>query len=358
MKILAQGISGPVLITGHTGFKGTWLTYLLQELGVDVVGYSLPALSDSLYSTASRLGCIQEDFGDIRNYERIESFISTTKPSHIIHLAAQPLVLDSYKEPIKTFSTNVLGTANLLEACRKKSFIKSISVATTDKVYRNNDAETKFKETDPLEGQDPYSASKVATEAVVAAWRNILKDESDAKIVALRAGNVIGGGDFSRNRLVPDCVRAHMNKTHVVIRRPLSTRPWQHVLDPLLGYLLAGQLAQADSYNFGPTDDLSLTVQEVVSELQKTIKFEYQIQNDDNAPYEANFLSLDSTLARRDLGWRCQFDQLGAINLTGDWWLRKFKGEPAQDITESQVKEFASNLVLADTVRQKSPTLD
>jgi CDP-glucose 4,6-dehydratase len=233
-------LSGPVLITGHTGFKGTWLTILLEKLGIPTIGYSLKPLQGSLFERAEVTGRIPELFADIRDRNSLNSFIELHKPSCVIHMAAQPLVLESYNNPFETFDINVMGTVNLLETSFNHDFIQSIVVVTTDKVYRNDNSGRKFIETDPLEGKDPYSASKVATEAVVSAWQQISKAQGGPRVISVRAGNVIGGGDFANNRIIPDLVRSIMiEKKDVVIRNPESTRPWQHVLDSLAGYILA-----------------------------------------------------------------------------------------------------------------------
>ena len=202
-----RDLPGPVLLTGHTGFKGTWMTFLLEHLDVPVVGYSLPAEKDSLYDRAERVGVIPEKFGDILNYELLEQFIDKHNPSTIIHMAAQPLVLKSYENPRATFDVNVMGTANVLDIAFKKDFIEAIVIVTTDKVYKNDDSGRAFIETDPLGGKDPYSASKVGTEAVVAAWQQIAKISGGPQVYSARAGNVIGGGDFAESRLIPDIIR-------------------------------------------------------------------------------------------------------------------------------------------------------
>jgi CDP-glucose 4,6-dehydratase len=316
---------------------------MLEAMGIDVVGFSLQPLENSLYETSDRRRKIKESFGDINDYVTLEKFVSQTKPKHVFHFAAQPLVRESYLNPIETFKTNVIGTANLLEACRNKHQIESIVLATTDKVYKNNDSGLDFRENDSLGGKDPYSASKVGAEAAISAWRTIYKSESDTRIVSVRAGNVIGGGDYSKDRLVPDCVRAKQLNKKVTIRRPMSTRPWQHVLDPIFGYVLASQLAVNESYNFGPSEGSSLTVQQVVNLLQETLDFKYQIHEEEDAPYEANLLSLDSSLAKGDLNWQSQFGQVQAIKETGIWWARLFAGEPAKEVSMDQISEFLRN---------------
>jgi CDP-glucose 4,6-dehydratase len=255
---LRLALSGAILITGHTGFKGTWLTLLLEKMGIPAIGYSLPPIQDSLYQRANRLGAIPEIFADIRDLNEVERFLATHKPSAIIHLAAQPLVLESYKKPLDTFETNVMGTANILSAAFNTSTIRAVVAATTDKVYRNDNLGKPFTETDPLSGKDPYSASKVGSEAAIAAWQNISNLSDGPKVVSVRAGNVIGGGDWAENRIMPDLVRGFTSNQPIQIRNPDSTRPWQHVLDPLYGYLLTLQSlledVTIDSINFGPSE--------------------------------------------------------------------------------------------------------
>jgi CDP-glucose 4,6-dehydratase len=270
-------LPGPLLLTGHTGFKGTWMTFLLEHLNVPVVGYSLHAEEDSLFDRAERTAAIPEVFADIRDYETLEKFIDLHKPSIIIHMAAQPLVLKSYENPRETFDVNVMGTVNVLDIAIKKNFVKAIIVVTTDKVYRNDNSGRAFVETDPLEGKDPYSASKVGAEAVVSAYQQVSKVDGGPSVVSVRAGNVIGGGDYAVNRLLPDLIRGYLNSKIVQIRNPESTRPWQHVLDPLLGYLLALESAITvktfDSFNFGPDESEQINVNEVINVFNSSFQF-------------------------------------------------------------------------------------
>ena len=322
------GLQGPVLVTGHTGFKGTWLTLLLEKLGLEVIGLSLTPEENVLYSRANRLGKIQEHFIDIRNYDLLESCISKVKPSVIFHLAAQALVIDSYKEPRKTFESNVMGTANVLESAFKVGTVKTVIAATTDKVYRNDEKSIRFTESDPLSGKDPYSASKVGAEAAIAAWQQIAKLYSGPQVVSVRAGNVIGGGDFSENRLMPDIVRGYISKARVVVRNPDSTRPWQHVLDPLVGYLMTAEVAlnglDLQSVNFGP-DEISLSVREVIEVINSKgslgpIRNLEMAESGSQQSKESRFLDLDSNLAHSELNWRPKWSQVEAIQATINWW--------------------------------------
>lgn len=340
-------LPGPLLLTGHTGFKGTWLTFLLEHLDIPTVGYSLPAEKDSLFDRAHRIGAIPEVFKDIRNYEALEQFIDLQKPSTIIHMAAQPLVLKSYKNPLETFDINVMGTANILDIAFKKDFIKAIVVVTTDKVYRNDNSERTFSESDPLEGKDPYSASKVGTEAVVGAWQQIARVSRGPKMIAVRAGNVIGGGDFAENRIVPDLIRGYQKKTKIIIRNPDSTRPWQHVLDPLFGYLLALEAilenTTISNLNFGPIGK-SLSVRELVDLATQVIPIfgdliEVGVVSNDSA--EARILELDSRLSQEKLGWIPKWEQRLAIRKTFEWWKELHENRlEASELCRTDIRDY------------------
>ena len=319
-------LPGPILITGHTGFKGTWLTFLLERLNIPAIGLSLAPEKDSLFDRANRTGVIPEEFTDIRDADAVNRFMKKYQPSAVIHMAAQPLVLKSYEKPRETFETNVMGTVNLLDAAFNTKSVEAIVVVTTDKVYRNDNSGHAFVETDPLEGKDPYSASKVGTESVVAAWRQIAKVSGGPKVISVRAGNVIGGGDWAEHRLMPDLIRALIAGGSIQIRNPSSTRPWQHVLDPLHGYLMALEAtlreATFTSINFGP-DSESLTVREVIElgvaswPVNNGIRFKEDVQADSA---EAINLQLDSGKAREDLGWRSVWNQRASVIVTIQWW--------------------------------------
>ena len=317
---------GPILVTGHTGFKGTWLTLFLQHLDVPVIGLSLAPELDSLFSRASRTGAIPESFIDIRDFDKASRFMSAHQPSAVIHMAAQPIVLESYRKPRETFETNVMGTVNLLHSAFNTESVKAVVVVTTDKVYRNDNSGVPFTESDPLAGKDPYSASKVGAESVVAAWQQISKVVGGPKVIAVRAGNVIGGGDWAENRIIPELIRGFANRTTVVVRNPLSTRPWQHVLDPLHGYLLALEAllngSSIQTLNFGP-DSRSLSVQEVAEQSQKSwpspTSVEYSKASHD-VNVESIALHLDSTKARNSLGWKPCWSQGESIKSTIEWW--------------------------------------
>ena len=339
-------LPGPLLLTGHTGFKGTWMTFLLEHLNVPVVGFSLPPEKDSLNDRAERIRVIPEVFGDIRDYEALENFIDLHKPSTIIHMAAQPLVLKSYESPRETFDVNVMGTVNLLDIAFKKNHVKAIIVVTTDKVYRNDNSGRPFIESDPLEGKDPYSASKVGTEAVVAAWQQISRVSGGPSLVSVRAGNVIGGGDFAENRIIPDLIRGVMTGTPVEIRNPESTRPWQHVLDPCKGYLMAIEnllIKNGPSHlNFGPFSK-SLQVTELV-QIAKSVLIDLEPNVLKSIPIEsieAKSLDLDSTQAREILRWDPLWSQEESVRRTFIWWSKFLNGsKSAMELCKEEVSEF------------------
>ncbi len=342
-------LPGPLLLTGHTGFKGTWMTFLLEYLNVPVVGYSLPPEKDSLFKRAARTGAISEVYADIRDYEALKQFINLHKPSTIIHMAAQPLVLKSYETPHETFDVNVMGTANVLDIAFKNDFVKAIIVVTTDKVYRNDDSGKAFVETDPLEGKDPYSASKVATEAVVKAWQKIESVSGGPKVIAVRAGNIIGGGDYGQDRLFPDLIRSMVSKDRFVIRNPDSTRPWQHVLDPLTGYVLCLEATQdsreISSINLGPTSS-NLSVRHVIDtalkafgqEFNSTLVISESRMSDDR---EGSKLDLDSSYAREYISYRSVWNQETAIQRTVSWWSKVLaQNKDAAEATLIDIKQY------------------
>jgi len=341
-------LPGPILVTGHTGFKGTWLTYLLHELDIPFIGYALEPAPDSMRERIGVKREITEEFADIRDKDRLDSFIKANKPSAILHLAAQPLVLNSYAKALETFEINSQGTVNLLDSCARKPFVESVLVVTTDKVYENLEEHRRFKESDALRGKDPYSASKVAAEAAVAAWQQIRRISGGPKIVAARAGNVIGGGDFSQNRLIPDLVRSVVSGEQVAIRNPKSTRPWQHVLDPLFGYLLYLEKTLEsekfpESLNFGPTES-SLEVKEVAIRFMSHFKKEHLLDYQElagNSGTEAVSLELDPSQAIETLQWRPTWSQQESIDSTASWWLEAFQNTLASStFTTEQIRAY------------------
>lgn len=325
-----SGLPGPIMITGHTGFKGVWMTLLLERLGVDVVGLALAPKENSLYANLSRVGKIQERFTDIRNYDDVLEFVGLVKPSVVFHFAAQPLVLDSFTHPRETFEVNTLGTVNILDIAQNSKAINIVITTTTDKVYKNDNSGKLFSEEDALEGLDPYSASKVGAEAAVKAWQEVSSSAGRPKYISVRSGNVIGGGDTAENRLLPDIAKSLINQESIVLRNPDSTRPWQHVLDPLHGYLLV--LAKAidgdcsEAYNFGPTSK-SISVDEVAKIALRAWESDQPItvlHRLDNIKKEANILNLNSDKAREELKWKSVWSQQESIENTIKWWHKVF----------------------------------
>ena len=317
-----------VLVTGHTGFKGSWLALWLRELGAQVSGISLdPETSPNHWDL---LGLeINDHRHDIRDADGLQRLVAAARPDIVFHLAAQPLVRRSYGDPLATWSTNVVGTANLLEACRSAPSVSAIVVVTTDKCYENRDWEWGYRENDRLGGHDPYSASKAATELVVASYRQSFFHEPGSPLLAsARAGNVIGGGDWSEDRLIPDLVRARAAGAPLEIRSPQATRPWQHVLEALSGYLLLGQgLLQgrrdfARAWNFGPDGDSNCSVEQLLTAIKREWPAIEWRQTGKPMLHEANLLQLDATLARQKLGWRPIWSLNQALAVTAAWYRR------------------------------------
>lgn len=324
-----RSLSGPILVTGHTGFKGAWLGLLLEALNIPYVGYSLAPDQTSLFTRLNRANKTNEVFSNILDLETFKKFLSQHDVQAVIHMAAQSLVLRSYQIPLETYSVNALGTANVLSACTMSKNVKAVVTITTDKVYRNSNNRRDFIETDPLQGHDPYSASKVAAESAVDVWRKVSEQTGGPQILSARAGNVIGGGDWAENRLIPDLVRGFSGGKSVEIRSPNSSRPWQHALDPLFGYLLALEAAlqgiNIGSFNFGPTSP-SIPVK-VVSEIARNnwpedteIRYSQEVGNS-----EAITLGLDSTLAINVLKWNPIWSQEEAVASSIKWWVNVLK---------------------------------
>lgn len=315
-----------VLVTGHTGFKGSWLCLWLKELGAHVSGIALDAGSTPNHFDMLKLEMDDRRI-DIRNSGALVQAMHEIQPEFVFHLAAQPLVRRSYQEPLETWSTNVMGTANLLEACRHTGSVKAVLVVTTDKCYQNQEWDWGYRENDRLGGHDPYSASKAATELLVASYRDSYFSAPDALLLAsARAGNVIGGGDWSQDRLIPDLVRAQAEGGILQIRSPHATRPWQHVLESLSGYLLLGQkLLQgepqfAQAWNFGPDQTGNRSVEQVLSALSRHwngLRWEVSATPQ---PHEAGLLQLDISKARRALGWNPVWGIDQALEMTAAWY--------------------------------------
>lgn len=317
-----------IFLTGHTGFKGSWLSLWLHELGAKVFGYALePEHAGDAYLSAEIGSFVDSEIADVRNRDRLKSAVMRAAPDIVFHLAAQPLVRQSYAEPVETFDVNVMGTVNLLEACRAVTSIRATVIVTTDKVYENADDGEMFVETDALGGAEPYGYSKAAAEMATAAWRGAFLAAADNRVATARAGNVIGGGDWNRDRLVPDAMRAFASGETLLIRSPNSIRPWQHVVEPLKGYLLLAQAlcqdaAAARGWNFGPAEDQCLAVREVADLLAASWGdgAAWQPSGDANGPHEATKLLLDSGMAMEQLGWQPSLDIKAAVANTTDWY--------------------------------------
>ena len=340
--------NGPVLITGHTGFKGSWLSLLLNRLQIDHHGFALNAEQGSLYERLNLGELFPSTIGDVRDIDALSDCFTICKPSVVVHMAAQPLVLRSYNEPLETFEVNVLGTANVLRTAFETPSVKIVLVVTTDKVYRNDESGKRFKESDPLAGKDPYSASKVGAEAVCAAWQQISKVSGGPKVIVARAGNVIGGGDFAADRIIPDIIRGILHNHPIVVRSPNSTRPWQHVLDPLAGYLLflektlLGETS-VNALNFGPFET-SLEVKRILEISEDIFGPEVSfVLQDNQIGKEAKALELDSNLAMEELSWTPHWTQEEAIADTFNWWSSVIKGE--ESAFESCIRDIDEVLV-------------
>lgn len=323
-----------VLITGHTGFKGSWLAYWLNELGAQTGGISLDPDTQPNHWDHLNLS-IDDQRLDIRSAEKVNAAVEKFRPQIVFHLAAQPLVRRSYRDPIDNWSTNVMGTAHVLEACRHVESVKAIVAVTTDKVYSNQEWTQGYRENDPLGGHDPYSASKAACELLIDSYRNAFFDGKDAPLLAsARAGNVIGGGDWSEDRLVPDFIRSVTEHEPLLVRSPHATRPWQHVLDCLAGYLSLGQRLLeehrefAEAWNFGPRLEGNRTVMDILTSMQTHWPDLKWKQTDSPQPHEATLLYLDHTKARKLLDWQPIWNLDRALQLTADWY-RQFHEQGA-----------------------------
>jgi CDP-glucose 4,6-dehydratase len=336
-----------VLVTGDTGFKGSWLAIWLFNLGANVIGYALPPKNknDNFVICALDKKITHID-GDIRDYEFLLKVFSKYKPEIVFHLAAQSLVLESYKDPLYTFQTNIMGTVNLLEAIRNTPSVKVAVIATSDKCYENQEWIYGYREIDPLGGKDPYSASKGAAEIVISSYiRSFFSRDGTPNVASVRAGNVIGGGDWAENRIFPDCMRALLSGKPIVVRNPDAVRPWQHVLDPLYGYLLLGALLYTKGeefsgpWNFGPLSKNMVSVRKLVEEVIKQWGGgEYIVMKDENAPEEAGILHLDISKAVNKLGWYPVLDFKQAIKLAIEEY--KVDGMSSEEIFNQRIEHI------------------
>ncbi len=341
-----------ILITGHTGFKGSWLSYWLYLLGADVYGYALESETDSLFRKLCLDDLVKSHIYDIRDKNEISEYVNDIKPDMVFHLAAQALVRRSYDEPHLTFETNVIGSLNLLEAIRKCDSVRSLVYITSDKCYWNSEWVWGYREIDPLGGADPYSASKASAEHVFKSYYlSYFKDRKSFACGSTRAGNVIGGGDYSENRIVPDIIKALEKNESIILRHPHATRPWQHVLDPLNGYITLGKhlyenphAYNGEAWNFGPTNQSIKTVLQLTETLVENWsdfdKAKIETDQSKNQPYESTLLHLSIDKAQTLLGWSPSYQFYDAVSQTGDWYKKVLMGEDASRTTEAQIKSF------------------
>jgi CDP-glucose 4,6-dehydratase len=352
VKQFAEAYRGRrVLVTGHTGFKGSWLVMWLQHLGAEVSGFSdrVPT-SPAMFDLLGLDGRISHHLGDIRDRARLGDVMDEARPAVVFHLAAQALVLDSHTDPVTTFETNAMGMVNLLECVRERPWIDVVVLVTSDKAYRNNEWEWGYRETDVLAGLDPYSGSKSCAEIVAHSYHHSFLGESATRTATARAGNVIGGGDWATDRIVPDCIRAWSSGNTVTVRRPLATRPWQHVLEPLSGYLWLGASLldegaglDGEAFNFGPDSQQDLSVQGLIDAMASRWPGAgwQEGEDPDGAGREATLLRLSCDKALRVLGWRAVLQLPTTVEMTVDWYRRWRDGDPdLHGYTTMQIEQY------------------
>lgn len=342
-----------VFITGHTGFKGSWLTIWLNLLGTKVYGYALnPPTDPSLYEKGAVSESVTSVLGDIRDLTALKKALNDAMPEIVVHMAAQPIVRESYRIPVETYETNVMGTVNILEAVRNCTSVRAFVNVTTDKVYENREWVWGYRESEPFGGHDPYSNSKACSELVTSSYRSSFFNPNDYKshgiaVATARAGNVIGGGDWAIDRIVPDCIRASLKGDAIIVRNPHSIRPWQHVLEPLHGYLTLAQylftngIKYADGWNFGPSDEDCVSVGNLVKMFctEWGGKAHFKIQSD-NGPHEANFLKLDCSKAKMNLNWKPVWNIKNALRAIVSWEKGFYRGEAPYILCENQINQF------------------
>lgn len=356
MQDLYSGIykGKTVLLTGHTGFKGSWLSLWLERLGAKVIGYSLPAPTEPNHIGLLNLNIVQV-IADIRDLAKLNEVFAAYKPDIVFHFAAQALVRPSYADPITTYETNVIGTLKVLEACRKAG-VRAIVNITSDKAYENKEWVWGYRESDPMGGYDPYSSSKGCADILASSYRNSFFNEKDygtkhqTLLATCRAGNVIGGGDWAQDRLICDVMRAAAKNEAVTIRNPHATRPWQHVLEPLGGYLLVGQKLLegrkefGSAWNFGPSDDGAIRVLDVLKSAKRYWdKIEFKIGSDTDQPHEANLLKLDCSKAHALLGWKPVWDSETAFEKTAKWYKNFYKNGTID--TEQNLNDYVKKMM-------------
>ena len=333
-----------VFVTGHTGFKGSWLCHLLLYLGAEVTGYAtLPPTDPSIYELTGLSGRIHSVIGDVRDGEKLKNAMREAEPEIVLHLAAQPIVRESYRNPVYTYETNVMGTVHVLEAVRAVESVRSFLNVTTDKVYQNNEWEWGYRETDPLDGYDPYSNSKSCSELVTHSYQKSFFTDGRCAISTARAGNVIGGGDFAADRIIPDCVRAALTGQDIIVRNPFSTRPYQHVLEPLCAYLMIAMRQYEDNrfsgnYNVGPDDRDCVTTGELADLFCASWGDGMRwINKYDGGPHEANFLKLDCSRIKSVFGWKSVWRVSEAVERTVAWSRAYAGGEDVTGVMGRQI---------------------
>ena len=338
-----------VLVTGHTGFKGAWLCRILANAGAEVTGYSLePPTAPDLFSMAGLEGRIHSVIGDIRDLDHLKRTFETAQPELVLHLAAQPIVRDSYKDPVYTYETNVMGTVNVMECVRLTDSVRSFLNVTTDKVYENREWEYGYRECDPLDGYDPYSNSKSCSELVTHSYQKSFFSDGRCAVSTSRAGNVIGGGDFANDRIIPDCIRAAATGKDIIVRNPHSTRPYQLVLEPLAVYLTIAMRQHEDGryqgyYNVGPDDKDCVTTGRLVDMFCRAWGGDVKWVNQyDGGPHEANFLKLDCSRIKSVFGWRPRYGVEEAVQKTVEWSRAYLDGEDMLEVMDRQITEFFS----------------
>lgn len=344
-----------VFVTGHTGFKGAWLTFWLQHLGAGVTGYALAASSSpSLFTLLGLRTRIHSVEGDVRDLTHLKAVMEHARPQIVVHMAAQAIVRASYRDPIATYSTNVMGTVNILEAVREIGGVRVLINITSDKCYHNHDQLSSYREDDPLGGRDPYSSSKACAELITAAYRDSFFGEAGTNgpipvVASARAGNVLGGGDWAEDRLIPDSIRALSRSIPIPIRNLNAIRPWQHVLEPLRGYLILAEklwshgAAFAGGWNFGPGDDNAKPVSWVVERLVKLWGSDVSwIPDTGEHPHEANYLKLDSSKAKARLGWSCRLDIDHTLEWVANWYQSFHAGDDPVELTLSQIMRYSA----------------
>ncbi len=336
-----------VLLTGHTGFKGSWMSVMLVNAGAEVIGYSSCSKTETrLFDICGIKDQITHIKGDIRDLEHLLEVFKTYQPEIVIHMAAQPIVRDSYKDPVGTYSTNVMGTVNICEAVRQTDSVKSFLNVTTDKVYENKEWEWGYRENEPLDGYDPYSNSKSCSELVAHSYKNSFFTDNRVAVSTARAGNVIGGGDFANDRIIPDCIRAAVKHENIIVRNPFSTRPYQHVLEPVYAYLMIAAMQYQDHkyqswYNVGPDDQdcfkTCALVDLFVKHWGEGLKW---VDQYDGGPHEANFLKLDCSKLKTTFGWKSHWNLETAIEKVIEWSKVWVVGDDVRPVMDKQIKEF------------------